>query len=420
MAAHPFGVVLGGAGRNAGGKRACLFAAGFSRRRRCGVGLGGVAACLACRRRLIHPPFPPARGHPCEHRGTRVPAGLLRIVGALLLGFHPARGTVALYIMPMPNISIEVKNFPPSLASPNGTSSIDVSRHEICQAAAEVGATSSVFGNTPHRVVSEIAWRTNIILANLEQTPSGWKQSSSYKRLDPTEKSGVSYHLGMVLPAIVAKKSWNVPHLVHVDAILQILGKVVGNVQRPDLVGYCQGATANSLGRLLLEAKGRTNGFAQAPITAAIDQLNNAPIDVKKLVGSAAPRVASLSHFENGYWKGYMTDPPETLVTSPYSDAEFQALIDTAYCWPFIEIMKSPPGDQSQDQENHTVWIPQANIKISISSPIFDQLKELTFPMEPQTLVSLWEEIPHGSSSLPPAFEDGEKQSLVQIDELKQ
>lgn len=102
MAAHPFGVVLGGAGGNAGGKRARLLATSLPSRRRCGVGLGGVAACLACRRRLIHPPFPPSRRHPCEHRGARVPAGCLRTVGALLLGFHPARGSVALYIMPMP------------------------------------------------------------------------------------------------------------------------------------------------------------------------------------------------------------------------------------------------------------------------------------------------------------------------------
>ena len=102
MAAHPFGVVLGGAGGNAGGKRARLFAVGLYRRGRIGVGLGGVAASLACRRRLIHPPLPPPRGHPCEHRGARVPAGRLRTVGALLLGFHPARGSVALYIMPMP------------------------------------------------------------------------------------------------------------------------------------------------------------------------------------------------------------------------------------------------------------------------------------------------------------------------------
>lgn len=102
MAAHPIGVVLGGAGRNAGGKRACLFAAGLPRRRRCGVGLGGVAACRACRRRLVHPPLPPPRHHPCEHRGARVPAGCLRAVGALLLGFHPAWEAAALYIMPMP------------------------------------------------------------------------------------------------------------------------------------------------------------------------------------------------------------------------------------------------------------------------------------------------------------------------------
>ena len=102
MAAHPFGVVLGGAGGNAGGKRARLLAVGLYRRGRIGVGLGGMAACLACRRRLIHPPLPPSRHHPCEHRGARVPAGRLRAVGAFLLGFRPAWEAAAQYIMPMP------------------------------------------------------------------------------------------------------------------------------------------------------------------------------------------------------------------------------------------------------------------------------------------------------------------------------
>lgn len=319
----------------------------------------------------------------------------------------------------MPNVSITTVNFPPALALSNGTSLIDVSRPEIYQAAAEVGATSAVFNQTPHRTLREVLWRTNIILANLEQTPNGWKQSSSYKRLDPTEKSGVSYYLGMVLPAIVAKKLWSVPHLVHIDAILQILGKTVGNVQRPDLVGYQLGATPNGLGRLLLESKGRTNGFSQSPITTAIDQLNNAPLEVLNLVGATAPRIASLSHFQNDYWQGYMIDPPGTMTTSTYSDSEFQALVDTAYCWPFIQIMKSSLGDHSQDHQHHTVWIPEANIKISIPSPIFDQLKELTLPMKPKTLRSLWEENLHGSSPLPPTPNDGEKQNLVQINEIE-
>lgn len=320
----------------------------------------------------------------------------------------------------MPNVSITTVDFPPTLALPNGTSLINVSQPEIYQAAAEIGATSSVFKQTPGRTKREIAWRTNIVLANLEHTSSGWKQSSSYKRLDPTEKGGVSYHLGMVLPAIVAKKSWNVPHLVHVDAILQILGKPVGNVQRPDLVGYHLGATPNGLGRLLLESKGRTNGFSPLPIKTAIDQLNNAPSEVLNLVGGTAPRIASLSHFENGYWQGYMIDPPGTMVASEYDDTEFQALVDTAYCWPFIQIMKSSPGDQSQDHEHHTVWIQEANMKISIPSPIFEQLKELTLPMEPKTLGSLWKENLHGSSPLPPTPNGGKMQNLVQINEIEQ
>lgn len=101
MAAHPLGAVLGGAGRNAGGKRACLFAAGLHCRLRIGAGFGGMAACRACRRRLIHPPPPPACLHPREHGRARFPAGRLRAVGTLLLGFYPAVAAAALYIMPM-------------------------------------------------------------------------------------------------------------------------------------------------------------------------------------------------------------------------------------------------------------------------------------------------------------------------------
>ena len=168
----------------------------------------------------------------------------------------------------MPLVEITTVNFPSTWPTPNGTLSIDVSSDEVCKAAAEVGATSAVFGN-PSRTWREFLWRVNMILSSLDKTSGGWEQNFSYKRLDPSEKSGVSYYLGMVLPAIIAKKLWNTPHLVHVDAVLKIRAQKIGNVRRPDLVGYRQGATANSLGRLLLEAKGRTNGFAQPPVKAA-------------------------------------------------------------------------------------------------------------------------------------------------------
>ena len=328
----------------------------------------------------------------------------------------------------MPQVEITTVNLPTSLPKPtswprdwswpNGTFSIDVSSDEVCKAAADVGATSAVFG-TPSRTRREFLWRVNMILANLDQTSGGWEQNSSYKRLDPSEKSGVSYYLGMVLSAIMAKKLWNTPHLVHVDAVLKILGQKIGNVQRPDLVGYGQGATANSLGRLLLEAKGRTNGFDQSPVTKAKDQLRNAPPKVLQLVGSDAPKIASLSYFENNHWRGYMVDPPGAPVGSLYSDDEFQTLVDTAYCWPFMEIIKAFPGDRSQTSEEHTVWMPEMNMKISMPSPIFERLKELSSLVESDSWQALWENISLNPPPFAPVTAGGRKRDLVQIDELE-
>lgn len=257
-----------------------------------------------------------------------------------------------------------------------------------------------------------------MILSSLDQTSGGWEQNFSYKRLDPSEKSGVSYYLGMVLPAIIAKKLWNTPHLVHVDAVLKIRAQKIGNVRRPDLVGYRQGATANSLGRLLLEAKGRTNGFAQPPVKAAKKQLRKAPREVLQLVGGTAPRIASLSYFENDHWSGYMVDPPGAPVESLYSDDEFQTLVDTAYCWPFMEIIKACPGDRSRTSEEHTVWVPEVNMKISMPSPIFERLKELSPLAESDSWQKVWENISKDPSLFAPVTAGGERRDLVQIDAL--
>nr|PKZ24471.1 hypothetical protein CYJ44_10490 [Corynebacterium aurimucosum] len=257
-----------------------------------------------------------------------------------------------------------------------------------------------------------------MILSSLDKTSGGWEQNFSYKRLDPSEKSGVSYYLGMVLPAIIAKKLWNTPHLVHVDAVLKIRAQKIGNVRRPDLVGYRQGATANSLGRLLLEAKGRTNGFAQPPVKAAKKQLRKAPREVLQLVGGTAPRIASLSYFENDHWSGYMVDPPGAPVESLYSDDEFQTLVDTAYCWPFMEIIKAYPGDRRQTSKEHTVWMPEVNMKISMPSPIFKRLKELSALAESDSWQKVWEKISKDPSLFAPVTAGGERRDLVQIDAL--
>lgn len=303
----------------------------------------------------------------------------------------------------MANVFLQTANFNPASGMSNGSTVIDVTDRDIWQAAAEVGATSSIF-NSPKRTLLEIAWRTNMALAHLKAVDDGWVQNCSYKRLDPSEKSGISYYLGMVLPAIIAKKELKIPHLVHVDSVLQILGKKRRNVQRPDLVGYRGGSNGNSRGRLLLEAKGRTNGFVQAPLDKASDQLKNTPSEVLQLVGGNALRIASLSYFEKfsnksdkAVWQAFMTDPPGEPVRSCYRDNEYRALVDTAYCSPFLKIFNDASVDTQEKNNITTAWIPVANIKLSIPTIILEQFREIGLDegieVRTEVLKNVWDQI---------------------------
>lgn len=306
----------------------------------------------------------------------------------------------------MPKVTITAKKFnawPPTAKTQSGNDykkDIDVSQKDLARAAAEVGASSVVFGS-PQRSKTEIAWRVNMTLANLSpiRTPNSWKKSNAYSRLDPSEKGSVSYFLGMVLPQVVAQKCWNVPHLVHVDAVLQILGITLGNVKRPDLLGYClpagyvSGHSTQPLARLCIEAKGRTNGYAQAPVDSALTQLASTPPRVLSLLGNSAPMIASLAHFEDDKWQGYMIDPPISANDAEYSDQEFQALIDTAYYWPFFEIIKEFSQNRIDDSNSEFIGVsfPEDNLEISIPKEIYEILTEITLPVQPPTLLQQWE-----------------------------
>ena len=114
-----------------------------------------------------------------------------------------------------------------------------------------------------------------------------------------------------------------------------------------------------------------------------------------------------------------MVDPPGDGGEHPYSDEKFQTLVDTAYCWPFMEIIKAFPGDRSQTSEEHTVWMPEMNMKISMPSPILERLEELSPLAESDSWQELWDKISSDPSLFDPVTAGGEKRELVQIDELE-
>jgi hypothetical protein len=113
--------------------------------------------------------------------------------------------------------------------------------------------------------LNDVIVRSHMIYANLRQTLSRFEKSTLYDSLDPTEKGATSYFVGMMAAKLVAARLLNTPWLFHLSRFKQDGGMLTlkGNSQ-PDLIGLN--------GRrdwIIIEAKGRTNGFSSDALLKA-------------------------------------------------------------------------------------------------------------------------------------------------------
>lgn len=60
-----------------------------------------------------------------------------------------------------------------------------------------VSATTSSVGSRP---LAELNWRSALMEASLVEDSGRWYKSEAYVQLDASEKSAVSYFLGLVIP----------------------------------------------------------------------------------------------------------------------------------------------------------------------------------------------------------------------------
>jgi hypothetical protein len=206
----------------------------------------------------------------------------------------------------LPNISTKFLNF--KAGRPTGAQNLSVTRLQLLSTAAKVGLPT--IGSHPYksRPLLEMLWRTAIVEANLatQDKDARWTRSSAYDRLDPTEKTSVSYFLGMVQAAITANVGLGYPHLVHVDALLRQQNTPLKG-QRPDFVAVDPGGAPGVSYSATVEAKGRTNGFAQKALSTAKSQALKTP-SVKGLVVREA--VASEAYFnDDREWCSVLEDP---------------------------------------------------------------------------------------------------------------
>jgi len=104
-----------------------------------------------------------------------------------------------------------------------------------------------------------------MVYANLRQAHGYFEKSSLYRALDPTEKSGVSYFMGMMAAKIVGARLLDVPWLFHLSMINAIGGTaVLKGKSQPDLIGL-----RRNRDWVVVEAKGRTFGYSASAMSSA-------------------------------------------------------------------------------------------------------------------------------------------------------
>lgn len=207
----------------------------------------------------------------------------------------------------MPRVDCELRAFSlrPNIA---GIQHLEVNRQMLIECAAKVGIPVLASNLANSRSFIEMLWRAGIVISNLESTkpPERWTRSESYNRLDPSEKSAVSYFLGMVQAALTTKYVLGYPHLVHVDELLQDQGHILGG-RRPDFVAVNPTKSYKTSYSAVVEAKGRTNGVIPSVLRKAKDQASRIPA-IKDLTPKEA--IASVAYFnEDNYWACILQDP---------------------------------------------------------------------------------------------------------------
>tara|TARA_R100000656_G_scaffold110474_1_gene82452 strand:- start:644 stop:1612 length:969 start_codon:yes stop_codon:yes gene_type:complete len=116
--------------------------------------------------------------------------------------------------------------------------------------------------------ISDLVVRSHTVYANLCENGQFIEKSTLYAGLDPTEKSGVSYFMGMLAAKVMGHRLLNVPWFFHLSMLNSLGGTVsLKGKSEPDLIGL-----RNNKEWVIAEAKGRTWAHSKSAMEAAKKQ----------------------------------------------------------------------------------------------------------------------------------------------------
>ena len=212
-----------------------------------------------------------------------------------------------------------------------------------------------------------------LIYANLEENLSGnIIKSSAYRNLDPSEKSAISYFMGLTSTKLICEKLLGVPWLMHLDVYKNLNPKLINGKSRPDLVGLDQRGQW-----LVAEAKGRTNEFERDAMSKAKKQTRC----LRKVAGQFPNlRMAVQSYF--GQFKPgnplaiRLEDPEDFEPNAPDLEITLSEYL-ADYYKPIIDVVDLSLGSNTNSNSLFLMAnLYESDINIGIDKHIYWLLKE--------------------------------------------
>lgn len=269
-------------------------------------------------------------------------------------------------------ITYNSQNFPRYLGTAlRGSNQITFSPQELFWAAITVGR-ANVTDVIINGIYSEyeILYRASIIAANVAQSGNNLIKSSAYQSLDPSEKSAISYFLGLTFCKLLSHRLLDVPWLLHIDVYrshFEATGQAFrfgSSRLRPDMIG------SDTRRRwVVIESKGRTNSYPLDLLVHAKNQTRNL-----RQIGGDYPslRIAAVTHFSNNLLTVDWEDPEG--VNKDNFDLETSFADFLFYYYKLVVNILS--NNRTTEVNGYTVYTFQnINLTIGLDTAIFNFYK---------------------------------------------
>ncbi|CAI0996728.1 Uncharacterised protein [Serratia proteamaculans] len=189
------------------------------------------------------------------------------------------------------HLNCNIVDFSGSYVRLNGSSGVKITEAELLWAMITVGKRyqRQVLINGDFSI-QEIMNRISLIRSILDLSNNKIYKSVIYKNSDPTEKTFMSFMLGMAISKLLSQKLINVPWLAHLHMLKTPMTYSRNTKSRPDLIGR------NPQGDyIIVEAKGTSGNYNDSTQKKALNQL-----DVIKTVNGVTPilYIASQLYFD--------------------------------------------------------------------------------------------------------------------------